>query len=95
MSVLLCISLSLLGNGSVKTFARQLIDIAIEELLPSYACGYLYLLLGNNSLKTFPRQRIIVGGVVLYAVLVVLKKSMLSVLPRTYSIFYRSNLYYL
>jgi hypothetical protein len=26
---------------------------------------------GNNSVKTFPRQRIIVGGIVFYAILVV------------------------
>jgi hypothetical protein len=38
-------------------------------------CLYIPLpLLGNTSIKTFPRQRIIVGGVVFRAVLVVSKK---------------------
>jgi hypothetical protein len=40
-------------------------------------------LLGNNSVKTFPRQRRILGGLVFYAVGVVLKESRRLVRPRT------------
>jgi hypothetical protein len=40
-------------------------------------------LLGNNSVQKFPQQRSIVGGVVLYAVLVVLEERRRSLLPRT------------
>jgi hypothetical protein len=41
-------------------------------------------LLVNNSVKTFPRKRRIVGGVVLYAIRVVLKESRRLVLPITF-----------
>jgi hypothetical protein len=57
----------------------------VEELLDEWICVSVYplSLLGNNTVKTFPRLRIIIGGVVFYAVRVVSKESRLLVLPRT------------
>jgi hypothetical protein len=42
----------------------------------------LLSLLGNKSVKTFPRQRRIAGGVIIYAVRVVMKESGRLVFPR-------------
>jgi hypothetical protein len=44
-------------------------------------------LIGNYLVKTFPRQGRIIGGVVFYAVRVVLNESRLLVLPRTSCLF--------
>jgi hypothetical protein len=91
MSVSVCLSLlSLLGNGWVKTFARQRIHATIEELLDAsfsvrsvsyqkrvFGSVYPLTLLGNNSVKIYPRRRRLVLGVVFCALRLLSKKSRL------------------
>jgi hypothetical protein len=95
--VSVCVSrLSLLRNGSVKTFPWQRVHARIEEFLEtfyirsvSYQRESLRVclcippsLLGNGSVNTFSQKRRFVGGVVLYAVRVVWKESRRLVPPR-------------
>jgi hypothetical protein len=77
--------LSMLDNGSVNMFLRQVIQVTRQELLDAsfsvlsvpYQKESLCIplsLLCKNSVKTFPRQRRIDGPVIFNAVRVVSKK---------------------
>jgi hypothetical protein len=98
VSVSVCVSpLSLLHNGSVNTFPRQLIHETRKNFWTRrFLCGpccikgesvdlYMHPLIvqDNGSVNTVPRQQRIVGGVVFYAVRIVSKESTQLVLPRT------------
>jgi hypothetical protein len=86
-----CFPLSVLGNGSVNTLPRQRIHRIVGCVCLWVCLCILLSLLGNSSVKTFPRQRRIVVGVVFYAIRVVLKDSVRSVLPRT-CLYYNNTL---
>jgi hypothetical protein len=68
---------SVLGNGSVKTFSRQLWCPWLITGNNRKVCWSLFpqSLLGKNSMETFPLQGRLVGGVVLHAGRVVSQES--------------------
>jgi hypothetical protein len=75
---------------NTHTTIAELLDASFSIWSVSYqrrVCGCVCVslsFLGNGSLNTFPRQRIIVRGLVFYALYVVSKESRRFVLPRTF-----------
>jgi hypothetical protein len=89
---------SLLGNGSVPAATNtptieESLDASFFMWSESYqrrVCSlsvYSVSLLGKSLVKTFPRLGRIIGGVIFYAVRVVLNESRLLVLPKTFCLF--------